>query len=377
MLGVIGLVLGLQGIETPVSSPLPAGFDAGKRWRLVRGIDGQELPVQVHAGSAVWIDAVPAGGKSSYRLEAGEATSFPRVECAAVEGRHLTLRYEGKDILRYHTGVVPPPAGVDPAYAFTGYIHPVWTPSGRVITGDFAPKDEHHHGIWFAWRHAEFEGRKLNAWAPLENVGKVEFVKVEETISGPVFGGFRGRQRLLDPAAPGGPKGALDDAWDVKAFATRQARVFDLESTQTCAGDSSVTVLKYFYGGLGYRGPADWAGKQGVVFLTSEGKSRLEGNGAAAKWVLMNGKIDGKDAGFGLLGHPANFRSPQSTRLNPDRPFFCWVPGADAPFNINPGAPFVSRYRFIASDRTLTADEMDLHWAAYVEPSRNVQLDLR
>ena len=369
MLSFIALVL---QVEAPVSAPLPAGVDAGKRWRLVRSADGQELPVQIHAGAAVWIDA----GKGAYRLEAGDPASFPGVECAAVEGS-LTLRFEGKDILRYHTGVVQPPAGVDPVYAFTGYIHPVWTPSGRVISGDFPAKDEHHHGIWFAWRHAEFEGRKVNAWAPLEKVGKVEFVKLEGTSGGPVFGGFRGRQRLLDPAAPGGPKGVLDDAWDVKAYATRQARVFDLESAQTCAGGAPVTVLKYFYGGLGFRGPADWAGKEGVEFLTSEGKSRVDGNGTSARWVVMKGKIDGKDASFGLLCHPANVRAPQPTRLNPERPFFCWVPGADAPLTLEPGTPFVSRYRFIASDRTLTAADMDLHWAAYAEPSKNVQLSVR
>ncbi len=372
MIPVIALLLALQ-VETPVSAPLPADFDVGKKWRLVRS-DGKELPVQIHAGSAVWIETVSSGQKITCRLEPGDPSPSAGVECAVEAGKHLTLRLEDKDLLRYNMGVVQPPAGVDPVYAFTGYIHPVWTPSGRVITNDFAPKQEHQHGVWFAWRQAEFEGRKVNPWAPLEKVGQVEFVKLDGTVAGPVFGGFRSRQRLLDPNAPGGPKAVLVDAWDVKVFATRQARMFDLETTQTCAGDSPVTVLKYHYGGLGFRGPADWDGKQGVSFLTSEGKTRLDGNGTAARWVLMTGKVGGKDASFGLLCHPTSFRAPQPTRLNPDGPFFCWVPGADAPFQIERDKPYVAKYRFIASDRPLTAEEMNVHWDRFAEPSRNVTL---
>jgi hypothetical protein len=374
MIVALAVVLALQ-VEIPVSAPLPAGVDAAKSWRLIRTSDGKELPVQLRAGSAFWIDSLTAGAKVSYRLEPGTPGSFPAVGCATVEGSHITFRFENKDVLRYNTGVVQPPAGMDPVYAYSGYLHPVRTPSGRAITGDFAKGNEHQHGIWSTWRHAEFEGRKVNAWAPLEKVGRAEFAKLDETATGPVFGGFRSRQRLLDPNAPGGPKPVLIDAWDVKVFATRDVRVFDLGTTQSCAGDSPLTVLKFHYGGLGVRGPADWEGKDGVAFLTSDGKTRLDGNGLPAKWVVMTGKIGGKDASVGLLCHPSSFRAPQPTRLNPGGPFFCWVPAADGPFEIAPGRPYAASYRFIASDRPLTPDEMNLHWAAYADPAGNVQLN--
>lgn len=372
MAGVIAILLALQ-VEAPVSAPLPAGIDPERTWKLVRVADGRELPVQVRAGRAFWIDVVDGREKRAYRLEAADPASSPAVECAVVEGAHLTLRFEGKDILRYNTGRVRPPPGVDPVYAFSGYIHPLWTPSGRTITNDFSPGNEHQHGIWFAWRKAAVEGRDVNPWAPLEEAGRLEFITLDETFSGPVFGGFRARQRLIDP--DGRP--VLVDAWTVKAFAARQARVFDLETEQTCAGESPLTVLKHHYGGLGVRGPAEWDGEEGVAFLTSEGRSRRDGNGTAARWVVMNGKIGGKEAGLGLLCHPTSFRAPQPTRLHPQGPFFCWVPGADDPFEIAPGRPFVSRYRFVAADRPLTAEEMNLHWDAYAEPGRRVLLSLR
>ncbi len=185
---------------------------------------------------------------------------------------------------RYNAVAAPrAPAGVDPAHERSAYLHPVWTPSGRVISNDFPPKHEHHHGIWFSWRTGEFEGRKLNAFAPLEKLGRQEHVALEETFAGPVFGGFRAKQRLVDLNAPGGPKAALEDVWTVRVYATEGLFVIDLDSTQTCASESPFINRKNYYGGLGFRGSSEWEGREGVAFLTSEGKTRLDGNGTAAR----------------------------------------------------------------------------------------------
>lgn len=348
-------------LDTPRSMPLPAGFDASKSWRLVREADGRELPFQIAGGSVAWLEG-PAAAP---------------VECVSEEGKHLTLRAGGKDVLRYAVGVVEPPAGADPLHASAGFIHPVWAPSGRVVSDNFPRGHEHHHGIWSAWRAGEFEGRKLNGFAPLEKLGRMEFVKVESTFSGPVFGGFRARQRLVDRNAPGGPRAALEESWEVRVYATAGAFVFDVDSTQTCAGASPYKVLTYAYGGMGFRGSAEWNGKEGVAFLTSEGKTRLDGNGLPARWVAMNGRIGGKDAGVGLLCHPSNFRAPQTTRLNPSEPYFSWSPAVGGDFTIEPGKPLVSRYRFVVADRALTEKEMGGHWAAYAEPSKGVALRAR
>jgi hypothetical protein len=359
--------------EVPLSAPLPSGADPSKPWRLVRESDGKEVPSQIRGGAIHW---VAGEGARVYRLEAGAAAAPARIEAVADE-KHATLRAGGKDVVRYNLAAPPAPAGVDPAHERSAYLHPIRTPDGRVISNDFPPKHEHHHGIWFSWRTGEFEGRKLNAFAPLEKLGRQEHVKMEETFSGPVFGGFRAKQRLVDLNAPGGPKAALEDVWEVRAAALADALLIDLDSTQTCASDSPFLNQKNYYGGLGFRGSHEWEGKEEVTFLTSEGKTRLDGNGTKARWVAMNGKIDGRDAGFGLFCHPSNFRAPQSTRLHPSEPFFCWVPGAEEPHRIEPGKPYVSRYRFISVDRTLTAAEMERQWTAYADPSRGVALTVR
>ena len=359
--------------EVPLSAPLPSGVDASKPWRLVRESDGREIPSQIRAGTISW---AAGEGPRAYRLEAVAAAAPARAE-AVVDEKQATLRAGGKDVVRYHLAAPPVPPGGNPAHERSAYLHPVWTPDGRMVSNDFPPKHEHHHGIWFSWRTGEFEGRKLNAFAPLEKLGRQEHVKMEETFSGPVFSGFRARQRLVDLNAPGGPKAALEDLWEVRATALAGAFVIDLESTQTCASDSPFINQKNYYGGLGFRGSSEWEGKEGVAFLTSEGKTRLDGNGTAARWVAMNGKIGGRDAGFGLLGHPSNFRAPQPTRLHPSEPFFCWVPGAEADHRIEPGKPYVSRFRFISADRALDAAEMERQWAAFANPSRDVTLTVR
>ena len=43
-------------------------------------------------------------------------------------------------------------------YRRAGYIHPIYTPDGRLISDD-QPKDHrHHHGVWAAWTKTEIDG---------------------------------------------------------------------------------------------------------------------------------------------------------------------------------------------------------------------------
>ncbi len=366
------LLLALQ--DVPRSAPLPEGADPARHGRLVREADGESVPSQRVGRTLHWVDD---GGAHRYRLEEGFLKTSARAAAVVSEGRHVTVSALGRDALRYTIGAPAAPAGIDPAHERSAYLHPVWTPDGRTITNDLPAKHPHHHGIWFSWRTGEFEGRKLNAFAPLEKLGRQEHAALDGVFSGPVFGGFRARQRLVDLNAPGGPKTALEDVWELRVYGTGGLFVFDLDSTQTCASESAYTNQKNYYGGLGFRGSGDWEGKEGVSFLTSEGKTRLDGNGTAARWVAMNGKIGGRDAGFGFLGHPSNFRAPQRTRLHPSEPFFCWVPGAEAEHRIEPGKPYVSRYRFLSADRALGAEEMERHWSAYADPGRGVELRVR
>lgn len=352
----------------PIEVSRPADADPSKPWRLVR--DGKEVPFQL-AGKLVFL----SDGKGEYRLEPGQPAAFPKVECKDIDGKHVVFSVGGKDVIRYNYGHIPPPAGVDPVFGRSGYLHPVWTPAGQVISNDVPKNHLHHHGIWFPWTSSEFEGRPSDFWNSGSKQGKVECVKVEKTVSGPVFAGFTARHRFVNTNGPDGPKTALDEVWEVRVYNLADRFVFDLVSSQTCATDKPLVIKKYRYGGLGFRGSIDWEGKEGVAFLTSEGKTRANGHETTARWCTMTGKIGGKEASIGFLCHPSNFRAPQNMRIHPDEPFFNWAPSQAGDFSIEPGKPYVSRYRFLVAAGPLPADTMDAAWKAYTEaPTLSVSL---
>ena len=236
-----------------------------------------------------------------------------------------------------------------------------------MLTNDSPKNHLHHHGLWWAWTSSEFEGRKSNFWESKEKQGKVECVKVEETVSGPVFGGFRAKHRFLNLNGPDGPKAAIEETWEVRIYAISGQFVFDVISSQTCASKEPLVIKEYRYGGIGFRGASDWEGKTGVDFLTSEGKKRVEGHATKAKWVLATGKIGGAASSIGFLCHPSDFRFPQPLRIHPDEPFFNWAVPQGGTFSIQPGKPYVARYRFIVADGALKAADLDAAWSAYGE----------
>ena len=343
--------------ETPVEVPFP--FPLPQVWKLVRKSDGAEIPWQRTGDTLVFL-AKQDGAE--YGIAARPPSNFPKVECVD-DGKGLTISAAGKKVLRYNYAVIEQP---DPVFSRSGYLHPIWTPSGKVITNDSPKNHLHHHGIWSAWTSSEFEGRKSNFWESKEKQGRIECVKVEETFSGPVFAGFKARHRFihLNGATE---KAVLEEVWEVRVYALSDRFVFDLISTQTCTTDQPLVIKEYRYGGLGFRGSSEWEGKAGVDFLTSEGKGRVDGHATKAKWCLTTGKIGGADASIGFLCHPSDFRFPQPLRIHPDEPFFNWAVPQGGTFSIEPGKPYVARYRFVVADGRPTREDLDAAWAAYGE----------
>ena len=62
----------------------------------------------------------------------------------------------------------------------------------------------------------------------------------------------------------------------------------------------------------------------------------------------------GAEASMGFLCHPSDFRFPQPMRIHPDEPFFNWAVPQGGTFSIEPGKPYVARYRFIVADGRLS-----------------------
>src|SRR6185503_2617122 len=201
---LVALILLAQ--ETPIDVTY---LGSTEPHRLVRNDDGKEIPCQLAGNRFVFL---AKNENAVYTVKPGAPASYPRVECVD-DGKSLTLSVSGKKVLRYNHAVVEQP---DPVFSRSGFLHPVWTPEGKVITNNSPANHLHHHGIWSAWTSSEFEGRKSNFWESKEKQGKVEFVKMEETFTGPVFSGFRARHRFINLNGPDGPKAVLDEIWTVR-----------------------------------------------------------------------------------------------------------------------------------------------------------------
>ena len=366
--------------STPVTFQLPDNFPAGT-WYLTSQKD-QVLPLSISGKSATFIlDQLPANKTATYTLRRAQGAGprelmQPNPSALRLDRKQNVLKISAGDkpILTYQGDPSPPPAGVDPVFTRGGYIHPVYSPSGKLLTDDYTPDHKHHHGIWSPWTKTEFEGKHTDFWNMGEKTGRVEFVKLGETFADGVAAGFRTFHKMV-ALSGGAPKTALNETWDVTVYAPitnpKPMYIFDLVIHQECASEIPLILPKYHYGGLGFRGNRQWKDlKNNCWFLTSEGKDRSNGNETKGRWCHISGKTDGEMIGVAILDHPSNFRSPQGMRLNPDIPFFCYCPSQDGPWEITPEKPYNARYRFIVSEGGADKNLIERLYTDWADPPK-------
>ena len=360
-----------------ISFRLPA--DATKPAAL-RDAAGKTIPLQTDAdGTARFIVAAQKSGEAlAFTLTASApATTIATGVAVSSEPGDLRVTVGGQPVLSYRVDpAAVPRADIKPEILRAGYIHPVFSPAGHLVTDDYAPNHVHHHGIWAPWTKTKFQGRAPDFWNMQNKTGAEHLVAVYRTWSGPVHGGIEARLRSVDLSAPN-PVTALNTTWALTVYAVtgaaHPARVFDLVVTHACATADALVLPQYHYGGFGLRGARGWNGPGDVArFLTSEGATdRIKGNDSRARWVYLGGAINpaGDLAGTAVLGHPENFRAPQPVRLHPNMPYFSFVPQQLGEFSIVPGTPYVSRFRFVVTDGAPDAAFLEACYRAYATPA--------
>ncbi len=365
--------------ETIVSFDLPPEIK-GASYAL-RDASNQLVPLQIddQRQATFVLPSLKAGETKTFRLIAVKANNGAGVDLTRANGR-LNLNVGGRPAFSFVTTPGELPAKeIKPIFLRGGYIHPVFSPSGRVVTDDYPSDHYHHHGIWFAWTKTEFEGGHPDFWNVGDGTGKVEFESLDDVWKGPVHAGFKSRQRYV--ALQGSAtKTALNEQWQVRLYNVGQGNtryfLFDIVATQQCASSSPLILEEYRYGGMGIRGHRDWKDKSKVWFLTSEGKTRENGNATRGRWCHISGPVDGQMVGIAVLDHPENFRAPQPMRLNPDDPFFNYAPSQGGRFEIKPGDKFVLRYRYVVADGPADPNELNRLWNDYASPPQ-VSLAMR
>ena len=359
--------------QSVVSFELPSEFKEATY--ALRDESGRVVPLQIDSRrQATFVLAeLKAGATKTYRLISAKPSrqTAPTVELVKNDNR-LDLKISGQQAFSFVGKPLELPSkDIKPVFLRGGYIHPIYSPSGRLVTDDYPPDHYHHHGIWFAWTKTQFEGGHPDFWNVGDGTGRVDFDAVEATWSGPVHAGFTSRQSYVALTGTN-PKTALNEWWEVRLYNVGQGDsryfMFDIVATQQCATSSPLILEEYRYGGMGVRGHRDWKDKSKVSFLTSEGKTRENGNATRGRWCHISGPVEGQRVGIAILDHPANIRAPQPMRLNPDDPFFNYAPSQLGQFEIRPGEKFVLRYRYIVSDGAANVVQLDRLWNDYAHP---------
>lgn len=338
--------------------------------------DGDTLPVQVDEdGKACLVIGFLGAGESltlGLAPNNGQSAEVVRMR-PSKDG--LSLSAEGKEVVNFRTDKDKAPRSDIPSTILrAGYLHPVRSPSGAIVTGDYPSNHAHHHGIWTPYTKAIFQGRTTDFWNMQSKKGEEQLRAVGRVWAGTVHGGFEAELRMTDLSGTA-PTDALIDRWSVKAYAIKGSlkpmHVFDLTTNQACATKDPLELPAYHYGSFGLRGPDEWNGQDGARFLTSEGiTDRKKGDGTRARWCYLGGKTSAGISGTAVLGFPDNFRFPMPLRLHPDMPYFSIVPQKLGAFKIEPGKPYVTRYRFVVTDGEPDAKLFDACWNSLAHPAK-------
>lgn len=271
----------------------------------------------------------------------------------------IDVTIAGRPVLTYNKTPTAEAAEHEPHFTRSGYIHPLYTPSGKVVTGDFPEDHKHQHALFFAWTKTKFQKRKPEFWNQKLEAGRVSFTGVVEgsIVSSEGVGSFAVEHLWEDLTALDGPVPVIKETWKVTVYDVGKDRhVFDIESIQEMLGDKPLTIEKYHYGGMAIRGPDTWYSDEKDSLppgrmVTDEGLDRIEGNHSRPKWVAMSGPVEeGGDAGVAVIPAESNFRHPQWVRLHPNKPYFVYAPMVEESFQIIPGKPYVSKFRYVVFD---------------------------
>lgn len=319
------------------------------------------------------VSATPSSsGKRTYELVKGKAPAAAETPIAVQHSDNaLLITDHGKKVLQYNYNTVYPPKGVDTAFKRSGFIHPLWSPSGNVMTRINAPDHYHHFGIWNPWTDVLFEGKIVDFWNLMKKEGTVRFAKFISQEQGPVYGGFRVLQEHVALKSPGGEKVALNEVWDVKVYNVGENMwLWDFTSELNCATPSPVLLKEYRYGGFGFRATEQWDNKNSKV-LTSENKTRKDADASAARWCMLDGDINNGHSGILFMSYPANYNFPEPMRVWPENTnkrgdvFFSFSPTRNKDWNLLPGRTYVLKYRMLVYENTITPAQAEEVWKSF------------
>jgi hypothetical protein len=233
------------------------------------------------------------------------------------------------------------------------HVHPLATPSGRVLT-TVEPEDHPwHRALWFTIKYVNGE----NFWEEYDAYGVLRH-RDPETLT------------WIRP-----------DKESVAVTETRRlthvelgdgAYAIDWESSLDFTTDSLVDRTEFTtwggYGGLSFRGRPDWTDTR---LLADDGTEHERLIGVPGRWVDLSGTVEGGEAGVAFLDHPDNPRHPvpwyASTRAATygDQGWSNFCNAAflfHEPLSVTAAEPLRFRYRVAVHDGVWDTDRVEAAW---------------
>jgi hypothetical protein len=377
-----------QRINTPVSVDLEGVNKIDSlSFALFEKVKGEmkEKDFQVDQGYASrlwWIldGTTEAGKKREFFLYQDVPGKAGNVMTSEITPDDIILRKGESEILHYRKSIMYPPQGVDTAFKRSGFIHPMLSPSGNVLTRVKAPDHYHHVGIWNPWTKVKIGDHVTDFWNLYEKQGTVRFSGINSTYNGPVFGGFSVKQDHIDFQGSKPEEPAINEVWDVRAWNTETVEgvnsyLVDLTTYLSVAGNQPIVFEAYRYGGgIGIRANAEWNRNNSTV-LTSEGKTRKDADGTRARWTDLNGAFRDKgNSGITFFSHPSNREHPEPMRVWPESQngtgdvYFEFCPIRLKAWDILPGNVYKLQYRMLVYDGKIDKATADRIWNDFAFP---------
>ena len=274
----------------------------------------------------------------------------------------LRLLEDGQPVLAYNYGMQLEP-GVPERYKRSTYVHPVWDPSGNVLTDDFPEDHYHHRGLSWMWPHVVVEGESYDLWH-IQGVRQVfeEWLTRERGPASATIG-VKNAWQLSDGER------IVDERVRIRAYeASEHGRAMDVRLTLE-ATDKPVQLLgqeneNKGYGGLSFR----LAPREGTVITTPEGVQPEDSDDRQVPWADESGRFGGSDpfGGVAIFQHETHPGFPAPWTLRHYGFLGVAWPGNQG-VTLRPGEPVTLRYRIWVHRGDAEAGQVAEAYEAFAE----------
>lgn len=259
------------------------------------------------------------------------------------------------------------------------FVHPVRTPSGRVVSIDAPDDHPWQHALWFTIKFVDGDNfwEEYDAFGTLRQTTPPELTMLDD-------GSLRA-DSTIDWVRPDGETVVATEQLSLVHRTLDDAVALDWDVILIPAVDVELDRTPYTtwggYGGLTLRGRPDW---HDTELRLTDGAARHQVLGERSPWCALDGPMpepgeapDGRDpqVGIVMLDHPHNAGHPvpwyASTRqpayeledwTNFVNAAFLW----DGPMRLGAGEALRLRYRFLVHDGRWSDGRCRQAWADWV-----------